>query len=95
VRPVDDSVNYGIRKGGLAEQLVPVLGVNWLVMIVRGCHTVLQDFEQVVLFCLARLGQAPVVNDQDVNARDPGQQSRIGAISAAKANSSKRRGARR
>ena len=26
VRSVDDSVNYGVREGWLAEQLVPVLG---------------------------------------------------------------------
>ena len=46
MRPVDDSVNYGIRKGRLAEQLVPVLGVNLTVHNSGAVATpVLQDFE--------------------------------------------------
>jgi hypothetical protein len=46
VRAVDDSVNYGIRKGRLAEQLMPVLGVNLAGHDGRAVATpVLQDFE--------------------------------------------------
>ena len=46
VRAVDDSVNYGIREGRLAEQLVPVLGVNLAGHDGGAVATpVLQDFE--------------------------------------------------
>ena len=35
-----------------------------------------------MLFSFAWLGQAPVVDDQDVNAGDPGQDPRVGVVSA-------------
>ena len=83
MRPVYDPVNYGVGEGRLPKQLMPVVGINLAGHDGGTIATaVFQDFEQVVLLGLTRLGQAPIVNDQHVDAGDLGQEPRVGAIGA-------------
>ncbi len=75
---MEDAVADGVGDGGVAEVVVP-LGGRELAGDDRGAVAVaiLEDLEQVAPLLVLWDGEAPVVEDEDVEAGESGEQSAV------------------
>jgi hypothetical protein len=80
---VQDAVADGVGQGGVGEVVVP-LGRGQLARDDGGAVAVavLEDLEQVAAFLVGDGRQAPVVDEQDVDAGELAKQADVGAVGA-------------
>ena len=78
---MDEAVEDGIGERGVAEQVVPLLERELTGGQRRsGCVAVLEDFEQVATMVGVELGEAEVVEDEEVELGEGGEQFGIGCV---------------
>ena len=80
---MEEAVADGVGQGRLAEVVVP-LGRRELAGDDgrAGAVAVLEDLEQVAPLLILDGGEAPVVDDEDVDAGELGEQADVGAVGA-------------
>ncbi len=76
-----EAVEDRVRKGGVADQVVPVLDGE-LAGDERGAAAVaiLQDFEEVAPLEVAERREAPIIKQEQVGLGEGGEQLRVGAV---------------
>ena len=80
---VNEAVEDGVGAGRIADDLAPLLDRNLAGDDRRSAlMAVLQDFEEIALFGLCERRQAPVVEDQELDARETLEQAAIAAVAA-------------
>ena len=80
---MNEAVEDGVREGRIADDLAPLLDRNLAGDDRRGAlMAVLQDFEEIALFGLCERRQTPVVQDQELDARETFEQAAIAAVAA-------------
>ena len=83
IRIVDQAVEDGVGDRRVAQIGVPLLARQLAGDDRRARRVaVLDDFEQIVALDVGESGQAPVVEDEDVDAGEPREQRRVGAVGA-------------
>ena len=81
MRSVDEAVEDGVGERGIAQVVVPALARQLAGDDGRaGPISVVQHLEQVVSVHVSDDGQAPVVEDEEVDAGEPCQLGHVGAI---------------
>ena len=83
MRVVEQAVKDGVRESLVGEMLVPGLGRQLAghdrrVLAVA----VFQNLEQVATLLIARWGEPPVVDDDDIDPGELGQQADVAAVCA-------------
>ena len=78
---VNEAVEDGVGEGRIADDLAPLLDRNLAGDDRRSAlMAVLQDFEEIALFGLCERRQTPVVQDQELDAREAFEQAAIAAV---------------
>jgi hypothetical protein len=91
-QPVEDRVGHG----RIAEILVPALARQLTGDHRRPCAVpVFEDLEQVVTMPIGHGAEAPVIEDEDVDAGEAREEGEYEPSACASARSAKRRGSRR
>src|SRR6266545_4982361 len=77
----EEPIADGVGQRGLPDVVVP-LGRGELAGDDRGAAAiaVLENLEQVAALLVLRGGQAPVVDEEDVHARELAEESAVGAV---------------
>src|ERR1700674_5202244 len=80
---VQEAVADGVGQGRLAEVVVP-LGRRQLAGDNRAAAAIaiLEDLEEVTALLILDGGEAPIVEDEDVEAGELGEQADVGAVGA-------------
>ena len=92
---VDEAVKNGVGERRTADDLMPLLDRNLAGDDGRSAlMAVLEDLEEIALFRLGEDRQAPVVQDQELDAREAFEQAAVAAIASCESSASKRRGTR-
>lgn len=82
---MNEAVEDGVGEGRIADDLAPLLDRNLAGDDRRSAlMAVLQDFEEIALFGLCERRQTPVVQDQELDARETFEQAAIAAVAASK-----------
>ncbi len=80
---VDEAVENGVGERRAADDLVPLLDRDLAGDDGRGAlMAVFEDFEEIALFVLVERGQPPIVQDQQLYARERLQQPCVATVAA-------------
>ena len=92
---MDEPVEDRVAKGGVADELVPVVNGH-LAGDERGAPVtaIFDDFDEIAALAIAERGQAPIVQDQEVGLRELLEEAPVRAIAPRRRQLAKEGGAR-
>jgi hypothetical protein len=83
VSVVEQAIADGVGQRGLAEVVVPLGGWELAGDDRRAAAVaVFEDLEQVAALLILDGGEAPIVEDEDIEAGELGEQADVGAVGA-------------
>ena len=79
---VDEPIEDGVGDGRVADQFVPVIDGKLAGDDGRGSSMPIEDFQKVTPLVERERRKAPVVQDQELDARQPLEEAAVASITA-------------